>query len=86
MTPTTQKALLGISGVILALSGASLLHSYKEAKASAIELNALSKDIQAIGEEMTRLRAQVEAYEKAKAATTAAAVPAAAAAAAAPAK
>lgn len=68
MEPTTHKALLGISGVILALSGASLLHSYKEAKASTMELNGLSKDIQAVGAEMTRLRAQVEACE-AKAAT-----------------
>lgn len=82
MTPSTQKVLLGISGVILALSGFSLLHSYKEAKNSTMELNALSNDIQKIGEEMTRLRAQVEAYEKAKsgtATTASAATPAPAA-------
>lgn len=81
MEPTTHKALLGISGVILALSGFSLLHSYKEAKASTMELNGLSKDIQAVGAEMTRLRAQVEACEAkvAGSSATPAATPAAAA-------
>jgi hypothetical protein len=68
MTSSAQKFLIiGTAGVV-ALSGMSLLHSYKEAKASTLELNALAKDIRAIGEEMTKLRAQVEAYEKAKAA------------------
>lgn len=79
MEPTTHKALLGISGVILALSGFSLLHSYKEAKASTMELNGLSKDIQAVGAEMTRLRAQVEACEAKVAGTAPATTPAPAA-------
>lgn len=80
MTPNAQKALLGISGVILAVSGLSLVSEYSRAKARTNELLSLSQDVKLIGEEMTKLRAQVEAYEKAKAGTTeTAAAPAAAA-------
>lgn len=67
MTPNAQKALLGISAVILVVSGVSLAQEHVRAKARTQELMALSKDIQTIGEEITRLRTQVETYEKAKA-------------------
>lgn len=77
MTPNAQKALLGISGVILVVSGLSLVSEYSAAKARTNELLSLSKDVKLIGEEMTKLRAQVEAYEKAKAGGETAAAPAA---------
>jgi hypothetical protein len=77
MTPNAQKALLGISAVILIVSGLSLFTEYSRANARTNELLALSNDVKLIGEEMTKLRAQVEAYEKAKAPTETAAAPAA---------
>ena len=86
MTPNAQKALLGISGVILVVSGLSLFSEYSQAKARTNELISLSKDVKLIGDEMTKLRAQVEAYEKAKASGTTESAEAAATPAPAPAK
>ena len=70
------KPILIICAVILVLSAASLFKTYTAAQKGNEDLQALRGQITQIGEEISRLRAQVEAG---KAGTAAAATPAPAA-------